>query len=84
MKTLSKHIKSKEVLARDPHYSGAHLILAATYGMLWRTEEAEWEALELLNLRPDFSLKQARDTAHYRRPADLARYIEGLRRAGLR
>ena len=71
-------------LDRNPQFPGGHMTLAATYGHLGRTVDAEWEVEETLTLLPDFSLASERRRALYKNPADLERYIEGLRKAGLK
>jgi hypothetical protein len=57
--------------------------MAATYGQMGRIEEAEWEAEEIMVLLPEFTLTKETERALYKRPEHLARYIEGLRKAGL-
>ncbi len=74
----------ERVLERNPQFPGGHMTLAATYGHLGRTADAEWEAGEILTLLPDFSLASERRRATYKNPADLERYLEGLRKAGLK
>ena len=74
----------ERVLDRNPQFPGGHMTLAATYGHLGRTVDAEWEVEETLTLLPDFSLASERRRALYKNPADLERYIEGLRKAGLK
>jgi adenylate cyclase len=73
----------EKVLESNPHFPGAHLLLAAAYGQLGRVEDAEWEAAEVLTLLPQFSIADEQQTAQYKEPTDLERYIEGLRKAGL-
>jgi hypothetical protein len=46
-------------------------------------DDAEWQALEILTLQPDFSLAQERERNVYLRLVDQERVIEGLRKAGL-
>ncbi len=48
-----------------------------------RIDDAEWEAEELLTLQPDFTLVDNLRRTPYKNPADLERWIEGLRKAGL-
>ena len=73
----------KKAIEINPQYARGHQRLAAAYGQMGRIEDAEWEAAELLTLEPDFTLACARGTATFKNPADLERYIEGLRKAGL-
>ena len=58
-------------------------MLAATYSELGRTDDAEWAAMELETLIPDFSLARERELAPYKDSTVLDRYIANLRKAGL-
>ena len=73
----------QEVLDRNPAFATARLALIAAYGQLGMEDKAAWEVDELLTLRPDYSLSTARQEALYKRPEDLEKFIEGLRRAGI-
>ncbi len=73
----------KKAIEINPQFFRGHQRLAAVYGQMGRIEDAEWEAAELLTLEPDFTLARARETVTFKNPADLERYIEGLRKAGL-
>jgi adenylate cyclase len=73
----------ERVTERNPGFLPARLLLASAYGQIGRTEDAEWEVEEIITLSPDFSIAQEREWAQYRKPADLERYLEGLRKAGL-
>lgn len=75
---------SKDVAVRNPDFTGARLILAASYGLGGRQEDAEWEVEELLAQVPNLTLALAVDRAPFVRDGDRARYADGLRRAGLR
>lgn len=72
-----------DVIERNAHFPGAHLTLAALYGNQGRIEDAEWEAAELLSLRPDFSLHKEAESIPYKKRENLDFYINGLRKAGL-
>jgi adenylate cyclase len=61
----------------------AYRVLAATYAQLGRLEDARRAAAELLKLNPEFSIERYGSRAPYRDKALLARYVEGLRLAGL-
>ena len=73
----------ERVVERNSQFLRGHLVLAATYGQMGRTEDAKWEAEEALALLPGMTIKQRRAIVPYRRQADTERYITGLRRAGL-
>jgi adenylate cyclase len=61
-----------------------HITLAATYAMLGREEEARNHAAEVLRINPKFSLKWATKRMVYKKQADIDRYVEALRKAGLK
>jgi hypothetical protein len=58
------------------------LFLAASYSALGREEEARVEMAEVLKISPQFSLEGVRQP--YKDPADLKRFIDLLRKAGLK
>ncbi len=72
-----------DVIERNAQFPGAHLTLAALYGEQGRIEDAQWEAAEILNLRPDFSLRKEAGNVPYKKQKNLDFYINGLRKAGL-
>ncbi len=74
--------KLEEAVARNPVFDQGHITLAAIYGQLGRIEDAEWQADEVLTLRPDFTIRSDRNTQGFRVAEHGQRYIEGLRRAG--
>jgi len=61
----------------------AHRLLAATLAHLGRLEEAATHASAFLELVPSFSVKEFSDTEPFQDPAELERYVSGLRLAGL-
>jgi TolB-like protein/class 3 adenylate cyclase/Tfp pilus assembly protein PilF len=73
----------QQVVVKNPAFILGHLGLAASYGHLGMIDEAEWEAIEVLAIQPDFTLERGRRLNNYKRPDDVKRYIEGLRLAGL-
>ncbi len=75
--------KLEEAVARNPVFDQGHITLAAIYGQLGRIEDAEWQADEVLTLRPDFTIRSDKNTQGFRVTEHGQRYIEGLRRAGL-
>ena len=60
-----------------------HLMLASAFAHAGRIEDAEWEAEEVLVLRPDFTLAAERERSAYKDPSHLNYHLEGLRKAGL-
>jgi adenylate cyclase len=70
-------------IAHNPEALPAHFYLAACYGQLGEGALAREALAEVRRISPDFSMASVRAIAAYRRPADLDRLIEGLRKAGL-
>jgi adenylate cyclase len=70
-------------IAHNPESLPSHFYLAACYGQLGEKAPARDALADALRLSPDFSMASVRAIAAYRRPADLDRLIEGLRKAGL-
>ena len=59
----------EKVIESNSQYHDGHLALAAAYGMAGRIDDAEWEAEELLNLQPDFTLADSLRRTPYKNPA---------------
>ncbi len=70
-------------IKRDADYLTMHVNLATTLGDLGRTEDAKKPVSEILRLDPDFSIKTYMEGLSYRDPAELKRFEDGLRKAGL-
>ncbi len=67
-----------------PNWLSALRIKAAAHALAGRTDEAQRTIAQLLRVRPGMRLSNVRDwMASYRRPADVERYLRGLRQAGL-
>ncbi|MCK5365777.1 MAG: hypothetical protein KAR22_22530, partial [Gammaproteobacteria bacterium] len=73
----------REMVERNPAFERGRLLLVAVLGQLGMDEDADWEAEEILVLRPDFSIATEKEQALYKRSRDFDRYFEGLRNAGL-
>lgn len=73
----------EDVIDRNPAFLVGYLMLAAIYGNIDKTGEAEWLVSEILTMSPEISATREGDFAPYRRESDRNHYIEGLRRAGL-
>ena len=73
----------ENVLERNQNFQQGRLLLISIYGLLDRTDDAEWEVEELLAAFPDFSVADEMKRTRYVRAEDRARYGEGLRKAGL-
>jgi TolB-like protein len=74
---------AKRSLNEQPSYLPALAVLAASNALAGRPEEAEMAAKRSLELLPTFRVSGIKHHLPFRRPEDLARYEEGLRRAGL-
>jgi len=67
-----------------PTFFGNYLYLAATYIHLGREEEARAVADEALRRRPKFSLERYAKRQIYKDKVEWDRYIDALRKAGLK
>jgi TolB-like protein len=73
-----------EAAARgQPNYDGAMRILAASCAMSGRQEQAQKAIARLLAHDPGLRISNLKDRFPIRRAEDIARWEEGLRRAGL-
>ncbi|MER9228672.1 adenylate/guanylate cyclase domain-containing protein [Mesorhizobium sp. M0437] len=77
------YLEALSLLEKMADLGSAYRLLAATYAQLGRLEDARRAASELLKLNPEFSIERYSSRAPYRDKALLARYVEGLRLAGL-
>jgi adenylate cyclase len=73
----------KAAIKGDADFLTMHVGLASTLGELGRQEEAKTPVAAILRLDPDFSIKTYVGGLSYRDPAELARFEEGLHKAGL-
>jgi len=70
-------------LRERPVYHPALLIAAASNSLAGRLEEARNAIARLRQLNPTPHISNLKNQIPLRRPEDLARYTEGLRKAGL-
>ena len=73
----------KKRLARNPNNTFSDFRLAAVYQELGRQLEAQAHVTEALKKNPQLSLAQIRVSEPYRDEAEMRRYIDLLRQAGL-
>ncbi|MGI9524565.1 MAG: adenylate/guanylate cyclase domain-containing protein [Hyphomicrobiaceae bacterium] len=73
-----------KIIERNPSFLRGHLLLAAAYGHLGRIDDAEWEAAEAASLLPGLSISQQASLVPYKRQEDVDRYLNGLKKAGIR
>ena len=73
----------KKSLSRTPKDVLTHLHLTTTYSWAGRHEEARAQAEEVLRINPKISLEERVKVLQYKNLADVDRYLEGLRKAGI-
>jgi tetratricopeptide (TPR) repeat protein len=66
-----------------PNYGGGLRVIAASCALAERLPEAQSAMASIRKLDPTFRIADVRDVIPFRRAEDLARFSEGLRRAGL-
>jgi tetratricopeptide (TPR) repeat protein len=74
---------AKDVLRDHPAYAFALRVMAASYAMAGDGEEARKAMVRLRNADPQLRMSNLGEVISPLRPEHLARYIEGLRLAGL-
>jgi adenylate cyclase len=74
----------QRALRRNPEYLAPHFHLAVLYSELGRLEEARAEGAEFLRLSPNFSVEWLKQFMAFKDPAEVERYVTGLRKAGLK
>jgi adenylate cyclase len=74
----------RKALNREPKNVIVHLVLAATYVLSGLEEEARAEAAVILRIDPKFSLEPLAKTRPHKNRANTTRFIEALRKAGLK
>jgi adenylate cyclase len=79
---VNKQLLERARKGEWPIYS-PHLGLAANYMLLGQEEEAQFHAAEVLRTNPKFSLEVFGSRNPYKDPADMERWLDSLRRAGL-
>jgi adenylate cyclase len=73
----------KKAIKMAPDFFTVHLTLAATYIYLGREEEARAEAADVLRINPKFSLERYAKRSTQKNKAELERFIDALRKAGI-
>lgn len=74
----------RNAIRLSPDSLFAHITLAATYSSSGREKEARAEAAEILRINPKFSTEYLAKTWPYKNKADIERYVEPLRQAGMK
>ena len=70
------------LIRQNPDYQYGHVVLAATYGKLGRLDEASRAVQAIKRLNPFFETKGYGSL--FRDPADAAKVVDGLQKAGLK
>jgi adenylate cyclase len=74
----------KKVIKRAPNHMLIHVWLAATYSLMDREKEARTEVAEALRINPKISLDSLAKTIPYNEQSYRDKYINALRKAGLK
>jgi adenylate cyclase len=77
-------VACKQLLQRQPNNIGVHLTLAATFAEMGKMEEARAEATEVLRINPKYTVEGVRRRSLWKDQAEKDRYIDALRKAGLK
>ena len=70
-------------LASNPASERLHVWLAAAYAQAGISDEAEWQADQILTLNPEFSIERMGEAFPFKDKADLEHFEAGLIEAGL-
>ena len=81
MKRPSQSCRS--TVALYPAYVGAWRLMTVSLGLLGRIEDAKEALAHALELQPDLSYAHVANDTVFADPADRARFLEGLKKAGL-
>ena len=74
----------RKTIQQNPMFPGGHRLVAASCGQLGQSQEAASELKEMFHLMPGMTADDVRKQVPFKRPNDMERYIEGLRKAGLK
>jgi adenylate cyclase len=74
----------RKAIDREPRDIMSFIVLTSTYSMAGREKEAREAAAEVLKINPKFSLEQFAKIHPYKDPVTKDRYIDSLRKAGLK
>jgi adenylate cyclase len=70
--------------ASHPNHAGAWRLMTVSLGLLGRVDEAKDALAHTLTLQPDLSSTHVEINTVYANPEDRSRFLEGLRKAGLK
>ena len=74
----------KKAIKQEPNDPLSHIVMASCYSLSGRMEEARVAAAEVIRVNPKFSLEQFAKTTPHKDPAVRERFIDSLRKAGLK
>jgi TolB-like protein/cytochrome c-type biogenesis protein CcmH/NrfG len=74
----------RSTAAAHPNHAGAWRLMTVSLGLLGRLVEARKALAHTLTLQPDLSSAHVENNTVYANPADRSRFLEGLRKAGLK
>ncbi|MBM4322771.1 MAG: tetratricopeptide repeat protein [Deltaproteobacteria bacterium] len=77
-------VQLKKGIEREPRDIMSYVVLTSTYSIAGREREAREASAEVLKINPRFSLEQFAKIHPYKDPTTKDRYIESLRKAGLK
>jgi adenylate cyclase len=77
-------VQLKKAIKLSPDSLYPHIGLAATYSLAGRDEEARAEVSEVLRIQPKISLESLAKRVAFKNKADIDRFIDALRKAGLK
>jgi hypothetical protein len=73
----------KSMLGGVANFPPGYRLAAASNALAGRIEKAQKIAARFRQFDPGFRISSSKDFLPFRRPEDLARYLDGLRKAGL-
>ena len=74
---------AEQAVLLQPNFYGGHIIMASALTYLERIEEAKQAALRAREVNPRLNLRSSARNPMFVREGDVARVLDGLRRAGL-
>jgi adenylate cyclase len=74
----------QEAIRRQSNNVIAHLVLCSSYTMVGREDDARAEAVEVMRIDPKFSLERFAKVRPHIDPDNTARFVDSLRKAGLK
>jgi Flp pilus assembly protein TadD len=74
----------RSTAALHPNHAGAWRLMTVALGLLGRIDEAREALAHTLTMQPDLSSAHVANDTVFADPADRSRFLEGLRKAGLK